>query len=183
MPGQRYTSSRRRNAGEGTGGGRAVPLTGGVRARKSNTTVGPLAYTGQDAVTCPECGVGLKPTEDLRNQGVIRRHARYGYAPSPSKGRPLCRGALIASPSKLKRSGEALDSWTEDEARARRLVTRGMIARRYGMGPQALARFIRDQPGFPRPVASLADAPTRYLYEGDAVVRFMTLHQPQEGGD
>lgn len=138
-------------------------------------TPGPLAYSGPDAVACPVCGVGLEP-ENRSGQPPIRRHARFGWAPSPARGRPLCRGVLLSEELKARPGDRhGMDQWSEEQARKRRLVTRGMIARRYGLGVQELGRLIKAQPGFPRAVAKLEGSHATYLYEAEPVARFMEL--------
>lgn len=91
MPGQRYTSNRRRNVGEGTGGGRAVQVTGSRTARRASESPGRLAYTGENAVICPSCGVGLDPDRGGAGPGLVPKHARFGHVTSVM-GQAPCRG-------------------------------------------------------------------------------------------
>lgn len=67
----RATSARRRAI---TGAAKPVHV-GKANNSPLVTAWGRMAYEGDDAVKCPECGVSLRPKKD----GKLRRHARYGH--------------------------------------------------------------------------------------------------------
>ncbi len=97
MPGQRYTSDRRRAPGQGVAGSQPVQLTGSRRAKRVKTKPGPLAFEGDGAVVCPDCGVGLDPERKGAGPGAVPKHARFGYTTSTT-GRPPCRGWIESLP-------------------------------------------------------------------------------------
>ena len=98
MPGQRYTSDRRRAPGQGRAGGNAVPLSGSRRAKAARTSAGPLSYEGDDAVECPDCGATLDPNRKGAGPGSVPKHARFGW-PTSVKGHPPCRGYVAGMPT------------------------------------------------------------------------------------
>jgi len=105
----RATSARRR-ADHGKRGAAVVGKD--AKARALDESPGPLAYLGEDAVKCPECGVGLDPAR-TRHGELLPRHARFGHkvrlAAGPSQ-RPLCRGCVPEprlAESELPRCGAA----------------------------------------------------------------------------
>jgi hypothetical protein len=83
-------TSRRRFARTGQSAHSPLVPTG---AAPQSFKLGPRAYAGDDAVVCPECGVGLDPAKATEERPVPR-HSRFGFQVSVMKGRPPCRGCL-----------------------------------------------------------------------------------------
>jgi len=131
----RRTSGRRRS---GPGG---IPVV--ARARRG-APVRKVEYEGADAVTCPRCGIKVHPSGRSKHNlgGVPTSQGGVPCIPSDANGR----GRLTEA--------SALPVVNERQARARRLVSLPMVARRFQTSTDAVGRWTRER-GFPEPVAIL----------------------------
>jgi hypothetical protein len=119
-------------------------------------------YDGPDALTCPRCGTRVKPDSRTRT-GVGRHDLGDGVTCTPDDYRntPL----------------DALPVVSEAQARARRLVSVAIIARRFGTKPGTVHTWTARSLGFPAPAATLdthGSSGVVVLYPADAVEDWAT---------
>lgn len=111
------------------------------RVRRGAPPVLTPDYDGPDAVTCPRCGRRIPP-----GGGRRATHTIDGRLPGD--------GGVPCLPGAAEGRHDALPVITDEQARARRLVTIHMIARRFYMSRDTVRGWTREA-GFPHPVAIL----------------------------